>query len=304
MSSSSPIVIAGGTGFLGRRLAASLAGAGYEIVVLSRRPPGERVGPVRFQLWDPQVPQGDWSTSLEGSAALINLCGESIGEGRWTDARKRLLIDSRTTATTALVSAVNACASPPPVFVQISGTGFYGIGERECDEHTGPGNDFLAGLAQRWEAPLEDLRPDVRPVVARLGVVLGKNGGALKQMLLPFRLFVGGPLASGRQWLSWIHLHDVSSAIAFLIASPEARGVFNLTAPAPVRNVDFANAVGTALGRPTWMLTPRFVLKTLLGEQATLVCDGQRAVPERLTRLGYSFTYPTIATALAELTTN
>ena len=302
MSEASTIVIAGGTGFIGRRLCAVLAGEGHEIVVLTRRPASAPVGPVRFVTWDPMDAQGEWCRLLEGASACVNLCGESIGTGRWSESRKQTLIESRAEPTRALVHAINACQSPPAAFLQASGVGYYGIGERTCTEQTGLGEDFLADLACQWEAPLTTLRSDVRQIIARFGVVLGRNGGALDQMLMPFRLFVGGPLASGRQWLSWIHLHDAAAACAHLIASPAANGVFNVTAPEPIRNEAFAKAAGAALHRPTWMFTPRFVLKALLGEQATLVCDGQRATSDRLRRSEFNFSYPTIDTALTDLT--
>ena len=159
--------------------------------------------------------------------------------------------------------------------------------------------ELVGMMARQWEAPLAALRDDVRPVVARLGVVLGKGGGALSQMLMPFKLFVGGPIAKGTQWLPWIHLHDASAILKQLIEDPESTGIYNLVAPQPIRNADFAEAAGHALGRPTWMFTPRFALKALLGEQATLVCDGQQVVS---TRLDHTFQYPDIEVALADLT--
>lgn len=296
-------VIAGGSGFIGLRLAAELGGSGWDIVVLGRSPARPDVGPVRFVHWQGTAPEpgDDWPVHLEGARAVINLCGESIGGPRWTEKRKARLIESRAGPTRALVAAVNACARPPEVFVQASGVGFYGIGNDPCDETAEPGGDFLARLAVQWEAPLADLREEVRPIIARLGVVLGSRGGALAQMLMPFRLFVGGPIASGNQWLSWIHLHDAVSAIVWLIGHSEARGVFNVTAPTAVRNAEFARAAGTGLKRPTWMFTPRVLLKLLLGEQATLVCDGQNALPDRLAAAGFEFSYPTIESALDNL---
>jgi uncharacterized protein (TIGR01777 family) len=302
MSESEPsrptAVIAGGTGFIGRRLAAELGGNGWQVVVLTRKPAPAAVGPVSFQRW----PEGDgWTEALENATALINLCGETIGGPRWTSNRKTLLVESRTGPTRLLVDAVNAAANPPAVFIQASGVGYYGTGDRERSEADEPGEDFLADLAQSWEAPLAELRDDVRPVIARFGVVLGKTGGALGQMLLPFRLFVGGPLASGHQWLSWIHLNDAIAALRWLMDHEECRGAYNVTAPHPVRNETFAAVAGKALRRPSVMFTPRFVLKLLLGEQATLLCDGQNAPPDRLSAAGFQFGFPTIDMALADL---
>ncbi len=293
------IIIAGGSGFIGRRLAAVLGGAGYDVIILSRgrtRPP---VGPISFVSWWPAEPDvGPLAELISGCQAVVNLCGESIGGPRWSEKRKALLLYSRVMPTETLVRAVNAAAEPPGVFVQASGVGFYGPGNKAVDEDSGSGQDFLADLARQWEAPLAALRDDVRPVVARLGVVLGRGGGALAQMLMPFRLFVGGPIAKGTQWLAWIHLHDAAAILKSLIEDPDSRGAYNLVAPNPVRNADFAEAAGKALGRPTFMFTPRFALKALLGEQATLVCDGQQAVSKRLK---HQFEYPDIESALADL---
>jgi len=301
------VVIAGGSGFIGRRLAAVLGGDGYDVVILTRgrvRPP---VGPISFAHWQPfadadehaaSAPEAGLIELISGSHAVINLCGESIGGPRWTDKRKASLTASRVIPTEKLVQAINAAEQPPAVLVQASGVGFYGPGNKAVDESSGSGDDFLAELARHWEAPLSALREEVRPVLARLGVVLGKGGGALGQMLMPFRLFVGGPIAKGTQWLSWIHLHDAAAIFKQLIEDPESRGPYNVVAPNPIRNVDFAEAAGAALGRPTWMFTPRFALKALLGEQATLVCDGQLAVS---TRLEHEFQFPDIKAALDDL---
>jgi uncharacterized protein (TIGR01777 family) len=303
----STIVIAGGTGFIGRRLSAVLAGAGHDIVILSRSTPRPSVGPVQFVQW--QTTDRSWSDHLEGAKAVINLCGESIGGPRWSDSRKAKLIGSRVEPTQDLVAAVNACRTPPSLFIQASGVGYYGAGSEVCTEAHAQGDDFLADLAGLWEAPLDALTETVKPIILRLGVVLGKTGGALQQMLTPFRYFVGGPIASGNQWLSWIHLHDACAAITMLISAEDSfgasfedrSGIYNLTAPNPVRNAEFAKAAGQALGRPSWMFTPRFVLKALLGEQATLICDGQQAIPERLQTSGFSFSYPDIQAATRDL---
>jgi len=312
------VVIAGGSGFIGRRLSAVLGSGGYQVVILSRAAPRPPVGPVRFARWpgapvDAGAPadpgalanasgEESWPQCLEGAHAVVNLCGEPIGGPRWTASRKAALISSRVEPTRTLIDAVNAAASPPELFVQASGVGYYGTGSQPCTEAATNGRDFLADLADQWEAPLAALRQDTRPVIIRLGVVLAKQGGALAQMLLPFRLFVGGPIASGNQWFSWIHLHDAAVAIASLIDDRNSRGFYNVTAPKPVSNAEFARAAGESLRRPSWMFTPRVLLKALLGEQSTLVCDGQRALPERLQQAGFTFTYPTIEALFESLT--
>ncbi len=295
------VIIAGGSGFIGRRLAAVLGGSGNDVIILTRKTARAPVGPISFVLWDPEATEAaDSLTALcEGARAVVNLCGESIGGPRWTPARKAALVASRVLPTRRLIEAVNLCDRPPEVFIQASGVGYYGTGTEPVDETAATGNDFLADLSRQWEASLGDLRQDVRAVTARLGVVLGKGGGALSQMLMPFRLFVGGPIASGHQWLSWIHLHDAAAILSRFIEDAESSGIYNLVAPNPVRNQAFARTAATALGRPGWMFTPRFVLKALLGEQATLVCDGQQAVSARLG--DYEFLYPTLEAAFTDL---
>ena len=295
------VIIAGGTGFIGRRLSAVLGGAGFDVIVLTRSTPRPPIGPVHFVQWQGTDDGESWRKLLDGAHAVVNLCGETVGGPRWTDARKAYLMDSRIIPTQALVSASNAATTPPAVFVQASGVGYYGTGVEAFTESSARGSDFLADLAGRWEAPLEDLREEVRPVICRLGVVLAKKGGALTQMLMPFRMFVGGPIASGNQWLPWIHLHDAAAALALLIDDSASRGIYNLTAPNPVRNVDFAQLAGKAIGRPSWMFTPRVVLKLLLGEQSTLLCDGQQVLPQRLQEAQFEFTYPVLAEAFESL---
>lgn len=294
------IVIAGGSGFLGRRLAAQLATANCTVSILTRRS-AQQVGNVAFVTWSP-TERGDWVKTLDGADAIINLCGESIAGPRWSDDRKRQLIDSRVMPTRTLIEACAACALPPKKFLQASGVGYYGTGERDCDETSSRGQDFLAELAGLWEAPLAQTGiSGMSSAVMRLGVVLGTRGGALPQMLLPFRMFMGGPIGSGLQWLSWLHIEDAVAAIRHLLEIDTLAGVYNFSTEHPVRNHQFAEAAGKALGRPNWVPLPKTVMKLLLGEQATLVCDGQRALPTALTRSGFKFTYPTMEQALANL---
>jgi uncharacterized protein len=305
------VVIAGGSGFIGRHLAAALAVAGHEVIVLGRasssgRPPRSDGTTPRFVDWLPGT-DGPWQQELAGAAAVINLCGASIGNGRWTPARKQILIDSRTVPSQALVAACIRLDDPPALLLQASGVGYYGTGEPARDEDSPAGDDYLAQLAIAWEAPLRELATHdgaPRGVCLRFGVVLGRDGGALPQMLLPFRLFAGGPIADGRQWLSWIHIGDLIRAIEFIMAAKVDIGpgaAINVTAPHPLRNADFARIAGRVLKRPALLRLPRFVLETALGEQATLVCDGQRALPARLQAAGFAFGFPTLEAALSDL---
>jgi uncharacterized protein len=304
------VVIAGGSGLIGTHLGADLAAAGHDVVVLTRNPgrraappsqpssPRPSAGSIRAVAWSPDSP-GPWRDELADARAVINLCGAGIADRRWSEARKRELIDSRVVPSRALIAACSAMAAPPPVFLQASGVGYYGTGERPFDEDCEPGNDFLARLAAAWEAPLDDAPG--RPVAMRFGVVLDADGGALPRMLLPFRLFTGGPIAGGRQWLSWIHRDDAITAIRFLLDAPIA-GPVNVTAPQSVRNAEFAAIAGAVLGRPALLPLSRFVLEAVLGEQATLVCDGQRALPARLEAAGFAFRFPELRHALTDLT--
>jgi uncharacterized protein (TIGR01777 family) len=298
------VVITGGTGLIGRALAADLAADGHEVILLSRTP--DRVtglpAGVRAEGWDGRTAAG-WGPLADGAQAIVNLAGENLGAGRWTAERKRRIRDSRLNAGRAVVEAVQAAGQPPRVVVQSSAVGYYGPqGDQELAEEAPSGSDFLARLCVEWEAstaPVEAL--GVRRVVIRSGVVLHASDGALPRMLLPFKLFAGGPLGNGRQWLSWMHIADEVAAIRFLIEKEEAAGAFNLTAPHPLTNAEFGRVVGRVLGRPAWMPAPVFALRLVLGEMATMVLDGQRAAPRRLLAMGFAFRFPQAEAALRDL---
>ncbi len=298
------VIITGGTGLIGRALAHSLAGDGHQVTVLSRSPERHRDFPpgVALVAWDGRTAQG-WGDRVDTADAIVNLAGESIAAGRWTPERKRRIRESRVNAGQAVVEAVRAAANPPQVVVQASAVGYYGPrGDEPVTEETPPGSDFLAQVCVAWEAstaPVEEL--GVRRAVIRTGVVLSTRGGALPRMLLPFRLFLGGPLGSGRQYLPWIHVDDQVGAIRFLLEHPEAQGPFNLCAPNPVTNREFCRILGQVLGRPSWMPAPAPVLRLLLGEMAMVLLEGQRALPRRLQEIGYTFRFPELRPALQDL---
>ncbi len=297
------VVIAGGSGLIGKALTAELVAAGHEAILLSRTPhrlAGLPAG-TRAVGWDGTTVQG-WGDLVAGSA-IVNLAGESIASGRWNDRRKRRLRDSRLNPTRAVVAAVAQAEPAPTVLVQGSAVGFYGPGDdRQLSEESPPGGDFLAELCVHWEeasAAVEEV--GVRRAVIRTGVVLSAEGGALPRILLPFRLFAGGAAGHGRQWFPWIHLADEVAAIRFLIEHGEAAGIFNLTAPNPLTNREFAKVAGKVLRRPSFIPAPAFALRLMLGEMADLVLEGQRAVPQRLQKLGFPFRFLTAEAALRDL---
>ncbi len=298
------VLITGGSGLVGRALATNLARDGSEVIIISRRP--ERViglpAGVSAKWWDGHTTEG-WSSLVDGVDAIINLAGENISSGRWTKERKRRILESRLNAGQVVVQAVKAAHRKPRVVIQASGVGYYGpCGDEEITEEMPPGHDFLAKVAAEWEtstASLETL--GVRQVVIRTGVVLSTAGGALPRMLLPFRLFVGGRLGSGGQWFPWMHIADEVGAIRFLIESETTNGPFNLTAPVPLTNAEFSRLLGQRLRRPTLMPIPGFTLRLLFGEMATILLDGQRAIPRRLLQLGFTFQFPEAGSALRDL---
>jgi uncharacterized protein (TIGR01777 family) len=304
------IVIAGGSGFLGRALAARLDADGHDVVVLTRRP-ADPSGRVRRVVWQPDgsAPPADagqptgWAREIEGADAVVNLAGEGIADRRWTAARKRALLESRTHSTRSLVVAIRAASRRPRTFIQASGVGYYGVaGDEVIDESSPPGSDFLAGLCMNWEAEARAVEAlGCRLAIIRNGVVLARHGGALKKMLPPFLFFVGGPIADGRQYFSWVALDDWTALVAWALATSSVTGALNGTAPEPVTNAHFSKALGRALHRPSWIPVPGFALRLLVGELADAgVINGQRVVPKRALSLGFTFTYPSVDAALAQ----
>ncbi len=302
------VIVTGGTGLIGRELVRELNDHGHSVVVLSRNPAKKEVpGEVEMVKWDAESAKG-WITEVERSEAIVNLAGENIaGSGllpdRWTENKKRRILDSRLKAGRAVNEAVEAADSPPDVVIQASAVGYYGTSEdRLFTEEASVGTDFLAGIAEEWEdvsLPLEDL--GVRRVVIRTGVVLSPEGGVLPRLLLPHRFFLGGPLGSGKQPYSWIHVKDEVRAIRFLLESEGAGGPFNLTAPNPRSNRAFARQLGKVLGRPSFFRVPGFLIRALLGEAAIMVLQGQRVEPARLKDLGFEFRFPELEEALSDL---
>ncbi len=298
------VIITGGTGLIGRALAASLVADGHEVILLSRDPQGARGLPpgARVERWDGCTAAG-WGHLADGADAIVNLAGANLSGGWWTEKRKALLRASRLNAGQAVLAAVQAASRKPRVVVQASGIGYYGPrGDEDVEESAPPGGDWLSGLAVEWEdstRPVEAL--GVRRVVVRSAVVLDPRALLWRLLLLPHRFFLGGPLGSGRQGLPWIHIADEVGAIRFLIREEGARGPFNLVAPHALTNAELERLLGQALGRPAWFRVPAWLLRLVLGEMSMLVLTGQRAVPRRLIDLGYTFRFGRLEEALRDL---
>lgn len=300
----SRIAITGATGLIGRAVVKELQARGDQVIALSRdeqRARRQLGADVEAITWaDPLTTQPP-STALAGSDGIIHLLGEPISQ-RWSDEAKRRIRDSRVLGTRNLVAGLMELpeAQRPKVLVSQSAVGYYGPhGDEELSESAPPGDDFLAGIVKAWEAEAqaaEDM--GIRVVLTRTGVVLDAHGGALAKMLPPFKLGVGGPVGSGRQYLPWIHLNDVAGGLLHVLDHDTAAGPVNLTAPTPATNKDFSRALGRALHRPAVMPVPAAAIKLLYGEMAEIVLEGQRAVPRRLTELGYRFRFSDLDAAL------
>jgi uncharacterized protein (TIGR01777 family) len=301
------LVIAGGTGFLGNALAWTWAEEGHDVRVLTRslqpgqarHEPGTGKPGITRVGWTPDGDPGAIAAEIEGATAVINLAGESIAGKRWTAARKQVLRDSRLLPTRTLAAAV-AADKEPLAFISASGAGYYGDrGSESLSENAAPGGDFLANLCIEWEGEAaRAARPGVRLAMLRTGIVLEKTGGALPQMARPFRLFAGGKLGSGRQYISWIHRHDWIEMVRWIVDTPAVSGPLNVSAPHPVTNAEFSRALGRALHRPSLIPAPRFALKIALGELADALLASQRALPGVALAHGYHFRYPEIDIAL------
>jgi uncharacterized protein (TIGR01777 family) len=298
------IVIAGASGFLGRPLVRALRADGHVVVALSRSASAGLRAEGEVATWHPDGSAGEWARHVDGADGVINLAGESIGAGRWTRARKDRILESRVLATRSLIEAIRRAARPPRFLLNASGVGYYGSrGDTTLTEESGPGSDFMASVCQEWEAEaLNAESAGPRVVLLRSGVVFHREGEALARMARPFKWFVGGRLGSGRQYLSWIHRHDWIACVRLLAEAEEALGVFNVTAPTPSPNAEFADVLARALHRPAVIPAPAFALRVVLGEMADgLVLVSQRAIPARLLAMGFTFTYPTLTEAVGEI---
>lgn len=306
------VVIAGGTGLIGRAVTKDLARHGHEVILLSRNPDKVLSVPEGVEVvhWDGITSQG-WGELADGALAVVNLSGESVGgqgffPSRLTEGRKRRIRESRIFSGKALLEAIEGAQEKPQIFVQASAVGYYGFHEDEkLDEESPPGDDFFAEWKE-WEKvsqPVEDM--GVRRVIIRSGIIFSTGeGSALNRLVLPFRLFAGGPIGDGSQYLSWIHEADEARAIRFLIEDEGAQGAFNLTAPNPATNAEVGKAIAKVLKRPYYFPLPKFAFSIAFGEVGSLVTEGQRVIPGRLLERGFDFKFPEVEPALRDLLVN
>jgi uncharacterized protein (TIGR01777 family) len=299
------IVIAGGTGFIGLHLCRTLIEYQHDVTVLSRnamKATNTLPNSVSVVEWDTKTAK-NLDQTLKGADALINLCGEPIADAPWTENRKQRLLNSRIDTTRTLVEAIRLTAQKPRTLINASGIGFYGPQDNQSLTEESPrGNGFLSDLCVAWEEAAKGAQEfGVRVVLPRIGMVLGNTGGALPKMLLPFRLFMGGPISPGTQHISWIHQKDLSNLIVWLLGKPEITGPVNAVAPDTVSMKEFCRTLGKALHRPSWIPVPEFVLKLAFGEMATVLTTGQNVQPFIAQRKGFNFLYPKLDVALQSL---
>ena len=296
------VIVTGGTGFIGPKLCERLVSRGHDVIALTRDASRSRdhVHPkVRVVSW---AEGAAWEGFVDGAGALVNLAGETIAQ-RWTAAAKARIASSRLNAAARLKAAAEKAAQKPAVLVNASAVGFYGPrGDEPLDEETPAGSDFLAKVCVDWETAARSLEPlGTRVAMLRTGVVLGAGGGALAKMLPPFKAFAGGPLGSGKQWMSWIHESDLVGMYVWAAENPAVAGPVNATAPNPVTMREFATALGRALHRPSFAKAPAAAIRLALGEMSTVVLDGQRVVPKKALDLGFAFRFTDVLTALKDV---
>ncbi len=295
-------VVTGGTGFLGTKLVSMLRAQGDTVTVFTRRARDSENG-VDFVKWTPDE-DGPWMDVIDGADVVINLAGTPVFDERWTPERKKDLFASRLDSTTRVSTTIARAKKKPGVLISASAVGIYGmhLDDNVLDETAPLGHDILASICTQWETAADGAREaGVRVVHPRIGIVLGPDGGALKNMLTPFKAFVGGPVGSGKQWMSWIHLLDAIRALLYPVTRTELVGVYNVTAPTPVTMNEMAKSIGEVLHRPSAMRVPEFATRLVFGERADIILTGQRAVPRRLEELGFTFEHPALRPALENL---
>src|SRR4030066_979160 len=298
------ILITGGTGFVGTQLTSRLIKDNHEVTILTRSLKGAKgASPGISYLEGDPTKRGSWQEAIKNHDAVINLAGASIFS-KWTEEHKKAIRESRVNTTQNIVEGIPSRPERPFTLFSTSAVGYYGFhGDEELIEESPQGDDFLARIAVEWEGEaLKAREKGARVVMTRFGIVLGEKGGALSQMIPLFKKYIGGPIGSGNQWFSWVHIKDLAEAFVFLIRHLEISGPVNVCSPNPVRNRDLANALGKALHRPSFMPAPGFMIKLVLGELGSVILEGQRVIPRRLLDSGFVFQYPDIDKALQSLT--
>jgi len=298
------VLVTGASGRIGKAICDELLRRGDEVVGLTRSPDKARAATpqISWHAWEPTLERPD-AAAFEGVDGVVNLVGEKINQ-RWTDAAKRKIMDSRKVATHNLVGTIESLATKPKVLVSQSAVGYYGNrGDEILDETSAPGDGFDASVCVEWERSAHEVEAaDVRLVIVRTGQVMETEGGILGELLLPFKLGLGGPLAGGKQWVPWIHLSDEVGILAWALDTESASGVVNATAPNPVTNKDWSKALGKALGRPAVLPIPGIAVEVKFGKEFGKVAQGgQRVLPRRTEELGYAFKFPQIDGALRDL---
>jgi uncharacterized protein (TIGR01777 family) len=297
------IIITGGTGFVGTQLTTRLVQDGHTVTILTRslkgakeRPPG-----ISYLEGDP-TKKGPWQEAIKNHDAVINLAGASIFS-KWTEEHKKAIRESRVSTTQNIVEGIPSDPSKKITLFSTSAVGYYGFcGDEELIEDSPSGDDFLACIAKEWEGEaLKAREKGARVVITRFGIVMGEKGGALSQMIPLFKKYIGGPIGSGKQWFSWVHIKDLAEAFAFLLKHPEISGPVNVCSPNPVRNRDLAKALGKMLHRPSFIPAPGFMVRWVLGEFGSIILEGQRVVPKQLLNSGFVFQFPDIERALQSI---
>lgn len=305
------VAITGATGLVGQRLVDRLYKS-HDLLVLTRSEAkaqkvfsASRYSKIQIVVYSP-TESGAWQDCISGCDAVINLAGAPIAEQRWTDGYKQEILLSRQVGTEKIVEAIAKAAIKPKVLINTSAVGYYGTSKTETFDETSPaGNDFLADVCKKWEAAAEKARAyGTRTVILRFGIVLAKEGGALAKMLMAFNTFIGGPLGTGEQWVSWIHRDDLVSLIETALTQDPWQGAYNGTAPNPVTMNELSKNLGDVVNRPSWLPVPGFVLGLLLSDGATVVLEGQKAIPKRTQEAGFTFAFPTVKAALIDLIKN
>lgn len=297
------VLIMGGSGLIGKAFGSEMVAAGHRVMVLTRRPTQAALpGGVEVCGWDGHTTNG-WVDQVGQADAVVNLVGENIGGRLWTAGRKRRIMESRLEAGRLLTEAVKLAGKRSGVVMQASAIGHYGnVPDSKVTETSLPGTDYMAGVTVQWEKSTQSVESlGLCQIVIRSGLVLHPQEGILPRFLLPIRLFAGGPMGSGKQGISWIHIRDEVRAMRFLLENPSSQGAYNLSGPRPVSNAEFGKALARAARRPFWIPAPGFVLRLMLGEMSSLLLDGQYVLPARLTAEGFNFLYPQLDAALKDL---